>query len=537
MKNPLLTKTHELKCQEVLRAFPELAPKRVSSALALHTYVGTRPQRFFSRRSFQALLISLKEIDHAHSQELVEYLKDHRTSINNAFRHLEEVNAFDWHDRELKGENDHQSLTLIDREVHPAYLRLVEAVFQPLLRIVAHFSRVAAGKGTQGLNLFNVVAELPDSEFVEAKAAYVHLMRNGIAHGGVRFAVNEIIYRDAKGNELTLKERDVVRKFDDLLDTCNGLILAYSVFTLNQSSRSELVPQNLLVDELKVETGTPFWRVTGALPSLIANDQSQLIVYCDVSTVDEAKVRFSAFQTAIQAERAAPGYDRYFVSMKGKNGMPGWASFHGKNLEIHRTSNHKAEAYSDVTQDYVPMFLAGKSLPKILHRIGTLRYSFQAGWPVVVEDYRTRTGTPKIAVRNSSVHRNSWGLVVRADVIVESSNLQIDQNAIRENCRAVVRRARSYAKRSLPWYSLLRFLPLGFAQVAVFRSDYRARRLSNFGLAEDLIGTIRLQRISRIKSPDIIGSTVEYARGCRIAWNQNWLDIQEGRVASSGESK
>jgi hypothetical protein len=58
----------------------------------------------------------------------------------------------------------------------------------------------------------------------------------------------------------------------------------------------------------------------------------------------------------------------------------------------------------------------------------------------------------------------------------------------------------------------------------VYRKDYRARRLKSFGLGSDLVCTVRFQRMSRIRSPDILGSTVESAGRWRVAWNKSWLD-------------
>lgn len=60
-------------------------------------------------------------------------------------------------------------------------------------------------------------------------------MRNGIAHSGVRYSANEIRYVDVKGNELSLSPSAVVRKFDDFLDVCNGLVFAFSVFSKSRS--------------------------------------------------------------------------------------------------------------------------------------------------------------------------------------------------------------------------------------------------------------------------------------------------------------
>jgi hypothetical protein len=76
------------------------------------------------------------------------------------------------------------------------------------------------------------------------------------------------------------------------------------------------------------------------------------------------------------------------------------------------------------------------------------------------------------------------------------------------------------------------YLPIGYAYVSVFKRDYRRRRLSGYGLGEDLVCTLRLQRIRRIQSPDIMGSTAETMGNWRIAWNKAWLESH--RTKSGG---
>jgi hypothetical protein len=264
--------------------------------------------------------------------------------------------------------------------------------------------------------------------------------------------------------------------------------------------------------------------VNGILPSTILDSKSQLIVYCDAKTMDEEKIRFSTFQTAVLAEGAAPGFDRYFISMRGPNGLPGMASFHGNELSAHRLQEHGIEQYTGAIQDYLPMFASNRKMFRWQRQLNTLKLAFSVGWPVALADYRSNTGRPQMIVRSASIHRNGWGAVLNADVVIEPDNVLVNQDIVRRYSRTIIRQARKIARREQSWFSFVKYLPLGFAQMNVFCKDYRARRLSGFGLDEDLVGTIRLQRIRRIKSPDISGSTIELRRGLRFAWNKNWLE-------------
>ncbi len=76
----------------------------------------------------------------------------------------------------------------------------------------------------------------------------------------------------------------------------------------------------------------------------------------------------------------------------------------------------------------------------------------------------------------------------------------------------------------MPWWHPTRYLPVGYARVSVFSTDFRQRTLINFGLGAELVCTLQLRRIRRIQSPDLMGSTVENSGSWRVAWNQAWLE-------------
>ena len=115
--------------------------------------------------------------------------------------------------------------------------------------------------------------------------------------------------------------------------------------------------------------------------------------------------------------------------------------------------------------------------------------------------------------------------MLNAEVVLEGLDDQEDAlGIVRRHRRRIVRSAIRLARKERRFAACV-YLPIGFAQVAVFRRDYRRRRLSGFGLGSDLVCTVRLQRIRRIKSPDLMGSTVEEIGKWRIAWNRAWLEV------------
>ena len=292
--NPLLLELHAQQIKELLSVFPMLHAAEGTQFISLWKYLETRPQRFFSADAFQVFLDKLIKLDREHKDVLFQVLDDYNAQINNAYRHVNEICAFDWHDEQVQSRDNYERLIFIDQDVHPAYLRLTEAVFRPLLQIVAHFSRLDRGKGVEDLDLYQIVQELESTNFRSVLSPYDHLMRNGIAHGGVTYSADHVIYEDKRGNRQELDNYHIIRKFDDLLDVCNGLLLAFSIFILTRKDDRYRLPVNLLIEELRAETRTPYWEVAGCLPSTQING-TQLIIYARINTMDERKVKFLSF--------------------------------------------------------------------------------------------------------------------------------------------------------------------------------------------------------------------------------------------------
>jgi hypothetical protein len=481
------------------------------------------PHRFFSDAVYTHFLFWLKERDRKNRGVLKQYLTANEAELNRAFLHLEEINQLEWHDyfEEL---GDYQLIRFIDQRIHPTYLRLTEAVLCPLLRIAAHFSRLDRGKPVEGLDIFNVVEELKKSSLKDATDAYHNTIRNGIAHGGITYLMKEIRYRDKKGNEKKLADSEVILMLDDLLDTCNALSLGLSVFLLKSQQYGYKLHQQLLIDELKEETRAPWWEIMGCTPSEFPG-LNQLVTYAQSRSYDKDKITMSSFQSGILAEYFAPGYDRYVVSIRSQKSWPGVAAFDGKKLlQLKKKADVCIEDYKGVIESDSIFLIPGFKMPRILSKIQTLYYGFKLHWPGAMADFREQLGWPDVSVREAKIHRNSWGCVLNGSVYMQCKAGELNKDIIRKACRRIINKSLSHARHQTSHFNMCRYLPLGFAYISVFRKNYRRRRLINFGLSADLIGTIRIQRIGRIKSPDILGSTIEKKGRYRIAWNKAWLE-------------
>lgn len=522
-KNALLQGTHSRLREDLRARFPELVDCPHDHFLALTKYISRMPHCFFSDDVYSIFFDWLNKRDSKEREALKRHLADNDAELNRAFMHLEEINQLDWHDN-FKESDDYQLIRFIDQKIHPTYLRLAEAVFCPFLRVVAHFSRLDRGKSADRLDIFNVVEELEKSPLKNVISAYRHTVRNGIGHGGITYLQKEIRYRDKKGNEEKLADSEVIRLFDDLLDTCNALSLCLSVFLLKYQQYGYKLPQQLLIEELKEETRTPWWEIVGCTPSEFSK-YNQLIIYARTLTSDYMKVQFSAFTSGVLAEYFAPGYERYFLSIRSHKSLPGWTAFNGDKLrQLRGKSDASFADYNGVIEDNLIFYVPRFRMPRILGKLQNLYYSFKLNWPGLMEVFKKQLGWPDISVREAEIHRNSWGCVLWGSVYMHGKAGNLDQNAIRKACCRIIDKSLAHARRQTSLLNVSRYLPIGFAQINVFRKNHRRRRLASFGLGADLIGTIRIQRISRINSPDIWHSTIEKRGRFRIAWNKAWIE-------------
>lgn len=527
--NALSKELHSRRRSLLIKRFPVLSNCPHNNYLSLSNYIDRIPECFFSERCFHEYLSWLESHHKSNSLGLNNYFLKHEDKFNKAFLFLGEINRYSWHDS-FEEVDDYERIKFIDQQIHPVYLRLIEAVFYPFTHLVAFFSRISRGKQTEGLEVFNTVEEARDAKFSSLDDLYRNTVRNAIAHGGLTYIEKEIRYRDDKGNEEVLSDNEIIRLVDDLVDACNGMALALKIFLFSHINDGYFLPKQIFLEQLQAETDTPWWHIVGCVPSRFAS-QNQLIIYARPDSRDYYKVLYSTFLSGVLAEYFAPGYDRYFFSLRSPKALPGWAAFDGRKLlEIRNKGTKVLTDYQGALENNLVFYTPKLRLPRFLGKLDTFVQSFRIHWPLVLSDLREKIGRPEIRVRTSEIHRVGWGAVLNGSIFIAGpEELTLNQDLIRRNCGRIVGAALSNARKDGSLLSTARYLPLRFARISVFKRNYRKRRLNNFGLGADLVAVVQVKRLTRIRAPDICGSQIEIKGKYRIAWNAAWLATEGNR--------
>ncbi len=167
-------------------------------------------------------------------------------------------------------------------------------------------------------------------------------------------------------------------------------------------------------------------------------------------------------------------------------------------------------------------FVPTHKLPRYLYKLNTLFYSFKIHFSLALKDLREELNKLDIIIKDASIHKNGWRLILNSSVIINNDKNDIDLK-IKAEARRIIKLSLKKAKKQNKKL-LLNLLPLGYARISLFEKDYRKRRIASFGLNKELIGTIQIKKIKRINVPDIFNSTVDVKGKYRFAWNKKWME-------------
>ena len=359
--------------EKILENFPVLLNASDAKFLSLKEYITDRPQKFYNKQVYKDYLNFVTKFKNENPKNLSEILHASEYELNIAIKSLNDINEEKNHDVFVP-DNNIETIQFIENNIHFNYLKLIEAVYHKFILLIAIENRVQRNKPTEGLDIFNCVEEIQKTDFQYITECYNNTIRNGIAHGGITYKESDTVYKGKKGKAYEITTKEIIRKFDDLLDICNGLALALKVFIIINrdffQSNNLLIPKQFLIQELKAQSNAPRWKVVDCLENVIMDNKKQLNIFTENSLLGLEEVNYYAFRTAVIAEYFASGYDRYFFSLKSKYSLPGWAGFDGAILKRERKKNtDDLTGYTGVLEDNLLFFIPKIKIPKFVRKI------------------------------------------------------------------------------------------------------------------------------------------------------------------------
>ncbi len=531
LENCPSTKTlNEFWNQKITDSFPILDNVIDSKYLSLKEYIINRPQKFYCENTYENYLTFLLNIKKDNSDLFISIYKEYEHELDIAIKTLNDINSLEFHDQ-LEPDNNIESILFIENCIHFNYVKLIEAVYHKFLLFIAYKQRVLRAKPTSGLDIYNCIEEIKNTDFIYVTYCYENTIRNGIAHGGITYKENDTIYKGKKGNPYEIRTKRIIRMFDDLLDICNGFSLAFKIFATTQreffQNNDLRVSRSFLLQELKAQANAPKWEVVDCLESEIMDGRKQLNIFTKNSCLEHQEVNYYAFRTAVFAEYFASGFDRYFFSLKSKYSLPGWAGYKGEILKRERIRNSNTlEGYDGVLEENLLFFIPRFKLPKLVAK--AIRF-FTIAKSVMPIEYHRSTNYQfkrKYFLRDTKPFRRGLCVIINDPSLIISPE-QKDNiiELIRRDYRKITRYAIRKSKKEMPrfWH---RFLRTNYIRVTIYDKDLRKRQLRCSGLIDSLVCSITINRSRKIKNIDFIGGKLEQKGKYRIIWNGKWKGIK-----------
>lgn len=449
--------------EKILDAFPILLNATDAKFLSLKEYIVERPQKFFNKKAFNDYYTYLIAFKNTNTEPFINLYRTSEHDLNIAIKSLNDTNNISIHDIFIP-ENNVEVIRLVENHIHFNYLKLTEAVYHKFIRFIAYNNRLFRKKPVDGLDIYNCVEEVRSTELSYLTTNYHNTIRNGIAHGGITYKESDTIYRGKTGDTFEIRTKNIIRIFDDLLDICNGFLLALKVFLiLNKEFLQENnlnIPKQVLIQELKSQSNAPKWKVIDCLENVILDGRKQLNIFTENKLLAFQEVNYYAFRTAVLTEFFAPGYDRYFIYLKSKYSLPGWAAYNGKILERERKNNdNDLDGYRSALEEnllfFVPKYRIPNFIKKVLSIISIARNNFHVHFHSSTSNIFNR----KYEIRVTKPFRRGLAVFINDPCIYiypEYKNEAVE--IIRNDYKKIVRYTNRKSKKEMKSF-ISRFLP------------------------------------------------------------------------------
>lgn len=514
--------------RRAIALFPELENCGHPFFAFMSLYARKIPWKFFDCGTATSTLRVLHEIRAIDDLLLISFFNQRRGEIEIAMRSLDEINRATFHDRDWWAIEDLQRIRDIRELIHPAYLQLCEGVLKTLLHPIAVFQRRKGGSRSEDFTADDRI-EAVRRAGISAFEPFDSRIRNAIAHGGVKFAKDSIEYRNvgAKGVKIrTTTPAETLQLFEDLLDICNGLAAAYRLLVLLDQkllfSESAAVPPALIFPEVQHQLDTVGWHVRDYLEFEYGSGERDLNVFVASSYFDDHKTQLSVIRAALFASRFMPSFDRCYVVLDRRGRVGGWGLFDtAKVRELLERGRDNASSYLAAAPDGGFVVIPWSRYFRVtgpLRLFGSIIEVFRTSWPVL----RTKVQRPEVRhVR--TVSKRTYACVT-ASTVLHIEDLEPAMRYVATHIRSLLRGAVKAGWQRPETSKWLRWLPVGFVQLDIHRSDRRRRQLVSSDLQENLLCRIVRKTRGQIPILGLHDSVPQDFGDVKVFWNRTAIE-------------
>lgn len=386
-----LRQVHRLRLEAVELRLPAFATAATDlyGKLALSRFALNRPEVYFDRAAALAIQNTLDTYAGEDRHLLLELLDELRPQLDAAFEHLAMVNA-DYDDGHWPTDEIDQ-LRLLDTQFLYRHLRLLEYVLDFLTMPIVAFHCEHQGKQWQELQTSNRLEDhLPNTPSGILAEHWSRVVRNGIAHGGVRHLPGKLEFTDNKGRTESRSYYEFVRSTDRLLDACNGAALAYLAFFLKVRAAvsGHGVPLAVARAVLSAYVDRPVCSV--AHVAVVARgERPQLHVNLRHRFGSLGRILLEAHRTALVGLDLMPEMELFSITLQSSHSGLSFFIFDGKDLASYATGQiGLGQLLKRVSERQMHYFDPSLPMRPALSLIRSWLDILRSGWPGLLQQLR-----------------------------------------------------------------------------------------------------------------------------------------------------
>ena len=320
--HPIMKKQLELRKDQVLNVYSDLVDSSSYDRWhhALYKFATVAPHYYVDRETIQLARTFFND----DPRLTLDAVKSQSFGISHAiFSMLRPGDS--WNREQRLSLDKPDQLNEFDSIWHPEYQRYSEHVLNHLIQIPLWMIGTKRSKNYIDLALSNRIERLQIEGLGRLTNGFDPIIRNAISHGSTKFEIADLNYIDKRSNRsLSATEFSVL--FDDLVETCNSILVGIILFVCDQKflvTKRGLhqLPLGLRFVFIDGFTSHVNFELLPMIESTALGNRSQLNIVCRLSTRARWVQLFEGFFVCWQAVKfGGENYDRFNVGFD--LGMP-----------------------------------------------------------------------------------------------------------------------------------------------------------------------------------------------------------------------